>query len=73
MKKITVRIKNLSMSTDFQGFEGKECDKEAENIDKNLNKVGINLEVLNKQYKPEYYMETNKEEDSEQDFDKEFF
>ena len=64
MKKITIKIKDLNIKTDFQGFEGKQCDIEAEDINKVMEKQGIRIDLLNKEYKPEYFMlETEKDEE----------
>jgi len=63
MKRITVKIKNLKMVTDFKGFEGQKCEEMANEIDRNLEGKGVNISIEQKEYKPEYYMETNIEND----------
>lgn len=40
---------------DFEGFRGKVCDVEAEKIIEGLKKLGVNIEMKDRQNKPEYY------------------
>ena len=54
MKTIKGKIKNEKIKLDFDGFLGKECDKEENKI---LN--GIKNKMVDKELKPEYYEEIN--------------
>ena len=69
MRKITIKIKNGKVFTDLEGFEGKSCDIFAKNIEKKLEKENIEINIEDKEYKPEYYNEEEiKETNEENDF-----
>ena len=47
-KKIVIKVKGLKVSSDFSGFQGKDCDKLAEKIHPD------GLEIEDKELKAEY-------------------
>jgi len=51
-KKIVIKIKDLKVSSDFSGFQGKDCDTLAEKIHPD------GLEIEDKELKSEYSFES---------------
>jgi hypothetical protein len=52
MKKVSIKIKGGSVSADFTGFQGKECERLDERI------RPMELEIEEQELKPEYHQES---------------
>ena len=59
MKTVVVRLKkDGTVEVDFEGFVGRACEVELENIQELLKSLGVELSVSQRREKPEYYMQT---------------
>ena len=57
MAKIKIVVNNTETKIDYIGFQGKSCDVAEQIIFKNLRLNGVNVNILKRQNKPEYYQE----------------
>jgi len=55
MAKIRITVNNEETKIDYVGFAGKQCDVAEQIIFKNLRLNGVNVNMVKRQNKPEYY------------------
>ena len=67
MAKIRIVINNVETKIDYIGFQGKSCDVAEQIIFKNLRLNGVNVNIVKRQNKPEYYQERGAERNENKD------
>ena len=67
MAKIRIVINNVETKIDYIGFQGKSCDVAEQIIFKNLRLNGVNVNLIKRQNKPEYYQERGAERNENKD------
>ena len=67
MAKIKIVVNNAETKIDYIGFQGKSCDVAEQIIFKNLRLNGVNVNILKRQNKPEYYQERGAERNENKD------
>ncbi|AME30033.1 hypothetical protein AZ270_gp10 [Acidianus tailed spindle virus] len=67
MAKIKIVVNNAEAKIDYIGFQGKSCDVAEQIIFKNLRLNGVNVNLIKRQNKPEYYQERGAERNENKD------
>jgi hypothetical protein len=55
MAKIKIIVNDAETKIDYIGFQGKQCDVAEQIIFRNLRLNGVNVNIIKRQNKPEYY------------------